>query len=392
MLTLKQLTKEVTEDEALASILAILVQIGMQTASWQDGSIQLTILRLFARVYAALTTVIKEIASGGYLYLSSTDYLRLLAKYVFNLDYLQAQPTIGQVLLTSSAGAPTHTWIAGDIIVADAPQGTNGANSYTVTVGGTLNPGTATAFEFKADVAGRAANIAPGTTLYLWTPLVGVTPTNPALLPASNTWITTPGEDEESDDRLVQRCVGRWARLSYANTDGAYRGWALEALPALTRVTIGSAPGDGNITIVGATALGPITAPQADAIEDYINGVLDGIGRRPLNDIVTAVPATTLSSPAITITAYVVSTIQDTAAASITQAVLDYIGSIPIGGVVLLGTQGRVLFSRMLKAAQDVEGVVSVEFASETDVMLAVDQIYTPTITVNIFTVAPGVA
>ncbi len=295
------------------------------------------------------------------------------------------------MLLTSSAAAPLTTWSAGDIIVSDSALGTDGANTYTCTAGGSLGPGSSVSLEFKANVAGAAGNIAPGTTLYLWTSLVGITPTNPALVPTSNTWITTPGADEESDARLLTRCLGRWARLTYGNTDGAYAGWALEALPALTRVTISSAPGNGTVTIIGATALGGIDAGQITTIQNYINGTTDGVGRRPINDIVTAVAPATVTSPAVTLTAYVVSSITDTAAASITAALLSYIGSLPIGGVRLQGTQGKVLFSRLVQTAQDVTGVRSVIFSSPSaDVLLNANEIYSPTITVNIQIVAPG--
>lgn len=400
MLTLKQLTSEVTEDEALTTILGILTQIGIQATSWQPGAIQLTFMRLIARVWSTASTVVRQITEAGFVKLSTGDFLTLIARHVFELERLEAQATIGTILLTNSAGAPTHTWAAGDIIVADAPTGTTTANAYSITVGGTLNPGVATAYAFKAQVAGQKANIAPGTTLYLWTPLVGVTATNPALLPASNTWVTTPGSDLEADPRLMARCVGRWSKLSYSNTDGTYRAWALDAVPALTRVTIGSAPGDGRVNIIGATALGAITTPQADAIEDYIYGVTDGVGRRPINDIVVAAPATTVTTPAITVTAYASvsgrqdgQSLDDYVAAlesAIAAALLAYIGGVPIGGVKLLGGSGVVPFDGMLAACK-VDNVISADLDIEDSITLAFDEIYLPTVTVNVFVVQPAV-
>jgi hypothetical protein len=232
VLTLNQLVTPVTEDQALQTILDTLTDAGFQVTSWQSGAIQLTILRLFAKVWAQLSQTIADIAAGGFTTLSTSSFLTLLARYFYNLERLAPQATIGKFLLTSSAAAPLATWGAGDIIVADQPNGTSGANTYTVNASGTLAPGSTVSVEFKADVAGSAANIAPGTTLYLWTPLVGITATNPPLTP-SNTWITTAGADEESDGRLIARCLGRWSRLTYGNTDGAYIAWALEALPAL---------------------------------------------------------------------------------------------------------------------------------------------------------------
>jgi uncharacterized phage protein gp47/JayE len=390
MLTLEQLTTPVTQDEALATSLTVLSQLGFQATSWQSGSIQLTILNLFCSTWSSLSNVISQIAAGGFTTLSSGNWLTLLAQYVYGLTRLAANPTIGQILLTSSAGAPVTTFSAGDIIVADQPNGTSGANTYTCTQGGTLGPGSTLSVTFQANVAGSAGNIAPSTTLYLWTPLVGITATNPALAPASNTWVTTPGQDPEADARLAARCLGAWAKLTYSNIDGAYIAWALDALPTLTRAQILSAPGDGTVTLVGATALGPIDSGDITTIQNYVNGITDGVGRRPINDIFTAVGATTVTSPALTITAYCISNVQGTVAAAITQALLNYLGTVPIGGSLLTTTQGRVIFSELVAVAQAVAGVRSVVFNISTDILLSPGQIYLPAITVNVLPVAPG--
>ncbi len=391
MLSLKQLLTPPTEDEALASILSILTQLGLQTTSWQTGSAQLLILRLFARVWALIGSTVTTIAAGGFTTLATGVWLRMLAKYFYNFDAIPAQNTIGKVLLTSSAGAPIHTWAAGDIIIANAEQGEDGAVSFTCTEGGSLAPGASIVIEFIADVAGDAGNIVPDTSLFLWTPLVGVTATNPPLLPDSNTWITTPGQDEESDERLLQRCLARWAFLTYGNMDGAYVGWALEALPALTRVGVANSAGNGTVTIYGATALGPLTAPQCTTIQDYINGVTDGIGRRPINDIVTVLPAVLVSTPALTVTAYVVSQYIVAAPPVIESKLLTYIGKQPLGGVVLQGTQGRILYDDLLDTAKRAtDGVRSVRLNITDDVLLNEGEFYAPTVTVNPLPVAPG--
>lgn len=399
MLTLEQLTTPVTEDEALATLLSIATELGFQATSWQTGSAQVRFFRLLARTWSKVSSTVSLIAAGGFTSLAATTegasgFLRLLARYFYDIEPLEAQPTIGKILLTSSPGAPVHTWSAGDMIIANEEQGIDGAITFTCTEGGTLGPDSSITIEFKADVAGTSGNLAPNTPLFFWTPYVGVTATNPALLPASNTWITTPGEDEESDQRLFLRCMGRWSRLSYSNIDGAYVGWALEALPALTRVTIDSSPGDGTVRIIGATALGGLSPTQITTIEDYINGVNDGVGRRPINDIVSAVSADTVTTPALTVTAYVITGIIGVEAAElvIAQKLLAFIGQQPIGGVRLQGSQGRILFDDLLETAKTAApGIRSVSLSITEDVILAIDEIYLPAITVNAYPVAPGI-
>lgn len=389
MLTLQQLITPVTEDEALASALEILKQLGFQSTSWQSGSAQMLLIRLFSRVWSTLTTVIAQIAAGGFTSLATGAYLTLVARYIYNLERNPAQPTIGKIRLTNSAGAPTHTFAAGDIIIADAPNGSTVYHSYTNTEGGTLNPGTFLDIEFKADVAGVGSNIAPNVTLYLWTPsYVGMTPTNPPYL-LSNTWITRPGQAEESDQRLAQRCMGRFDKLTYGNTDGAYRGWALDAVPELTRVTVLSALGDANVTLVGATDLGGLSPTQETAIEDYVNGVTDGVGRRPLNDIFTAQSAVTVTSPSLTVTAYVFPENAATVPALITSALLNLFGTTPIGGKKLVTSQGYIFVDDMIDVCK-VAGQKKVSLSVSSDIALNPDEIYTPTITVNTILVSPG--
>lgn len=372
--------------------------MGFEATSWQDGAIQLTILRTIARLMSSLGTTIQQIAAGGFTVLAGSGeipntsaFLWLLAKYIYNVNPMEATQTIGQVLLTSIPAAPLFTIAAGDLVVSDQPAGTAGANTYTNTTGGTLAPNSTLSLEFKADIAGQSANIPTGTTLYLWTPLAGVTPSNPAYL-ALGTWITTPGQDKESDASIVAKCIGQWSQLTYGNINGAYEVWARKALPALTRVSVQSAPGDGNVTLVGATALGPLTSPQCDTIEDYVNGVTDGVGRRPLNDIVSVIPATTLSSPALVIDAFVTSDVIDTIAATMSNALLAYIGTVPIGGTKLtIPSSGVVLYEELVAIAQELPGVRKASFNITADIPIGTTQIYTPTITVNVHPVQPGV-
>lgn len=398
MLTLQQLITPPTEDEVLGTILVALGQMGFEATAWQDGSIQLTILRTLARLMAALGVTIQQVAAGGFTVLAgsgeianTSPFLALLARYVYNITPGEATSTVGQVLLTSIAAAPLYTIAAGDLVVSDQPAGTAGANTYTNTGGGTLAPNSTLSLEFKADSAGQVANIPTGTTLYLWTPLAGVTPSNPAYL-ALGTWITTPGEDKESDASIVAKCLGQWSQLTYGNINGAYEVWARKALPALTRVSVQSAAGDATVILVGATALGPLTGPQCTTITNYIKGLTDGIGRRPINDIVSTIPATTLSSPSLVVDAYVTSDVIDTIAATMSNALLAYIGTVPIGGTILtVATAGVVIYSEMVKLAKALPGVRKVAFNISADIILGATQIYTPSITVNVHPVQPGV-
>jgi uncharacterized phage protein gp47/JayE len=388
-LSLGQLLTPVNETDALTSVLSTLQSFGFQATSWQSGSVQRTLVQTIAKVYSDLTYTVADIASSGFIKLAKGQYAKLSAQYSYGLTPLAATSTAGQMVLTSSAGSPLNTWVNGGVLVSDQPAGTLGANVYRVQALGSIGPGAAqVTINVAADVPGSAANIAPGTTLYLWTALPGVTVTNPAIT-GTSTWITVPGTDEETVSRLADRCVGRFDTLTYANTDGAYRAWALAALPALTRVAVPPTPGDGTVLVIGATATGGLSAPQIATISNYIQGVTDGVGRRPINDVVTVASATVNSGTPVTMTVACSSQYAGDVAARITTALIALFGALPIGGKVISGsTAGKVLLADLYATVMAQTGVVNVSFASPTaDVVLGAYDIFSPAITVNVLPV-----
>lgn len=389
-LSLKQLLTPVTEEQGLATVLSVLQGFGFQATSWQSGSVQRTLCQTIGKIYSDLTYTVADITNGGYALLAQGAYADQLALYSFGLTRIAATQTTGTMVLTSSAAAPLNTWVNGGILIADKPPGSLGANVYRVVGAGSIGPGVTASpqtITVASDVPGSAANIAPGTQLYLWTPLTGVTVTNPAIS-GSSTWITIPGTDAESDARLGVRCVGRWSALTYGNTDGAYKFWALTALPALTRVTITRDPlVQGSVSVIGATATGGLTAPQITTITDYLNGTVDGVGRRPINDILTVASATTDTTPALSITVAVASQFAGDAAARITAALIALFGALPIGGKKLPGSNiGYVLLADMYATIMAQTGVINVT-GLPADIALAKFDVYSPAITVAVVSV-----
>jgi uncharacterized phage protein gp47/JayE len=385
-LSLAQLITPVTEDQALETLLGFLESFGFQTTSWQSGSVQRNLIQMSARVYSDLTETIADVAKSGFAKLATGLYADYLGVYSYKLVRVAATNTLGQMVLTSSAAAPVHNWVAGELLMADADVGEN-ANTFEVLDAGTLNPGNSVTVNVRAAVAGVAGNVAPNIPLFLWTPLVGVTATNPPLA-GSSTWITTPGADAEADPRYSDRMLGRWDRLTYGNTEGAYRAWALEALPELTRVAV-SFGASGAVTVIGATATGGLTGPQISTITDYMNGATDGVGRRPVNDVLTVASATTITTPAVTATITVSSPYSADAIARVTAALIALFGLIPLGGIVLPGQPGKILLSDLYKTVMAQQGVVNVVFTSPVaDITLAVTDIYSPTIALTMI-IAP---
>jgi uncharacterized phage protein gp47/JayE len=375
-LSLGQLLTPVTEEQALKLCLEILQELGFPVTAWQAGRVQHTSVRLVARLYSELTNVIAAFTSSGFPRLAVGSFADLLGKHLFDEDRIPAEETEGYVHLVSDLSSPSLTLDAGALRIKIAGKSFVSAETLSLSPGGTVD------LLMRAEIAGADSNVAVGSVCTFVAPdVVGVTMTNPIY--ADGTWITTQGTDAESDDRYMSRCVGKIARQAYGNTEGAYRAWTLEALAVVNRVTVQQGAGDGEIEITAATAEGALTSPQIDTIVDYLDGVTDGVGRRPINDVVTVGTVTEVTSPALTLTVYVRRAYSATASDLITEQLEDYLENLPIGGEVISAPPGAALQSAMIARVMGVTGVVKVT-GVPADVSLASDEVYAPAISLTI--------
>lgn len=375
--SLSSLLTPVTEAEALDICLDLLTTMGFNATSWQSGSKARTLVQLTSRLYAQTTDVIAQIAAGGFNGLATGGWLTALSASHYENTRVAAITTQGEMVLTSTATAPPHVIAIGDLQISTTATSTAATQTYRNTTGGTLNPGSTLTLAFEAEVAGDDANIANGSTLYMWTPLVGVTVTNPAI-GTTGTWITRPGVDVESDAVLTQRNADKWAQLSYAATDGAYANWAREALPGVvTRVKVRSNNpyGAGTVDVVCATATGGISAGQATTVLDYINGT-DGVGRRPINDI-PSVQSAAVHTPTVGGIVTVAAAYQTTTTEAVIKAALDsYFNALDIGGTVIPpSSSGVAVYSKMVAAVEALPGVISAALTPTADIALSELQI-----------------
>ena len=382
MITLGQLSTPLTADEATDTILEFLEGLGFAATSWQEGSIVRTILTGVGWLYSGITQVVADQAASHYPRLARDQYQDLLGERVYDLPRVAATATEGTMQFALSAAAAPATWADGELVIADKEVGEDGANTYRPE-GASMLPGEIVSLTAVAESAGAAANIPNDTPLFLWTPITGLSVTNPAPS-GSTTWITSEGQDQESQARFGDRMVARWSRLSYGNIEGAYRAWAFEALPALTRVRVSQGAAEGEVLIVGATATGTLTAPQIDTISDYIHGVTDGVGRRPINDTVTVQGATTKTTPALALTVRCDSALAGDAASRVTEALSEMFGALPIGGEKLSpDPSGYVFAARIYETVMAEDGVRNVT-GVPADILLGATEIYAPTIAVTV--------
>lgn len=404
-LSLRQLLTPVPVDQVLTGCLSLLDGFGFQATAWQEGEPARTFVEMVASLFSDMTYAVQDITGGNHAGLAKGPYADQIGQYQFKLNRVQATAAAGLMILTASPAAPPQTFAANSLLIADSSA--DDAHTFNVVTGGTLNPGDSMVVSVTAAVPGSGSNIAPNQpALELRTPLVGVTVTNPAQPPATpaNTWITSLGLDPETDGaggRYNARMLGRWDRLSPNNTEGAYRAWVLEGVPAVTRLSVRQGIAQGSIHITGASAAGGLSggqtgfypAPQTGtgqvgAILDYLCGVTDGVGRRPINDALEVVSANQLTTPALNVAIVVRSPFASDAVARVTAALSALLGdptNAPIGGKVLPGaSSGVFLLSDLYSTVRAQQGVIDATFPGLTgNVPLGRDDIWTPAITVT---------
>ena len=254
-----------TRDQIRALILALFSVLGFQVTSWQDFSLPSRIVEALATVLADLYLFVSEVAGGAYGETSRGFYRRLWAWDRFRVDILPARFTTGRITLTDTNGGP-HAIGAGGLIV-----GTDDGRQYqsTEAVNVPLN-GSATV-AVRAAEAGASFNIPSNTSLRLVTSFPGLAATNPPQV-GSETWIDEAGADEEDEDSLYLRAIGRWDETSIATPAGFYESKLRAAIPTLTKILVreDNPLGPGSCELILATGAGPASAGDVIAANSFL--------------------------------------------------------------------------------------------------------------------------
>lgn len=177
--TLDDLLTPLTVEEIFQLLLAVYQSNGFPVQSWQTGGVERT--RLMAMSTALLdvsSNWLPDITAGGFLDYATGDWLKLLAKQMYNIDFNPATFTVGNITLSTVASAAgPYNYTAGQLIAVFAATG----NRYINTTAGTLAASTANVVEFRAEFAGADYNDPSSSgSISLVTSLPGVVLTNPA--------------------------------------------------------------------------------------------------------------------------------------------------------------------------------------------------------------------
>jgi len=335
-ISLDDLTTPLTRDEAKASIYSVLSTVGVDTTTWKPGAVVRTMIAAVAIIIAALSQLIALTTKSGFLDYAESDWLTLVAKYVYGVDRVEATFAEGEVTLTNSGGG-VYVLAIDDLVVSNTTTGKTYRNSSA----GTLNALSTLTLPIVATESGSASTSTGNTITTLETTLLGVTATN------ANSVV---GLDEESDPNLRARCREKLGALSPNGPWDAYA-FAVKAAVrsdgtaiGVTRVKVVK-DGYGNVDIYCATASGGVTGTASDATTDL--GAIDfaiQLNAAPLAVTATAHTAVALSQ-AVTYEVWMYNTSGLTSAqiqTLISAKLAVYAVLVPVGGNVIDNDPGKV--------------------------------------------------
>jgi len=370
LISVRNVLEGISRDQALEMTIGFLADLGFQTDSWQPGSVQRTLVTALAWTIADSTDVIRDLAGNAFDSTASGAFLDAVSAFYGNTR-VPASPTVGLVTLTSATGSSPQSWNAGEVLISASADGS--APLFRISESGSIAATETKTFQVTAAANGTAGNV-PNGPAYLVTALSGVTAAFVADA-TTGTWITSPGTDLESDQRLRERNALKWSQLSYGARRDAYSLWAREADASITRTSV-DPDGSGGVTITVATAVGAASAGQVVEIQEYIDA------RHPFSDTPT-VQAASVNNIAVTLAP----TIQagTTTVADIQVTVNEYLGSLPLGGIVVPPSSvGQVLRDELIERIMALPGVRRANLTSPAgDVSLAVDEIASATFTIT---------
>ncbi len=376
--TFDQLNTKASADDMKALIYTYLDSLGLSTTAWQAFSPTRTIVGALALVMAIVQNLQVDANRGKFRELATGFWLRLLAKQGYNVDPEAAAFALGQVVANNSGGG-VYVLDPGDLIVKNTVTGKTYHNVSAFTIGAGAS---GLLVDISADEIGSASTATPGQITQLVTSLTGVTVNNIA---------PVVGQDDEAETSLQERMLEKLGTLSPNGVaDGmAYvaRTSALNGGIAVNRVKILPPPGDGTITLVVANSLGPI----AD-----VTSIQTAIDNLATPEVATATVVSAVAAPQTYAVAAYVDRKSGVLPADVTtavkQAVVDHINSLPIGGIELVPSAGKIPWRKVVGAAEsakigETQPIANATLTVETDVALTQTQVATidlPSVSVTV--------
>jgi len=303
ILSLADLLTAQTKASAIQVIASLLQLAGFPTTAWGPFNVGRAFAELVGGLLSDSTDTTAMIAKLGFAQQSSGKWLTVCAHEMFAVDRRPATFTTGKLTITDTAGVGPVT-LTNDAVwaLADATDAAGNPLRFvlkgdpltglpvTVPLNGSVQA------RFLAEMAGVAYNVPNGTISRFGTPIPGLAITNAG---GTVSWITSAGDDDESDDSVKARCAGQLPLLGMG-PEAQYDAWARAASSAVNRTrTVEGTPNSWDVQIYLAGVTGPVANSVVTAVQNYVDPSLAALAsditlvrRRPLCTTLTPQSAT----------------------------------------------------------------------------------------------------
>jgi hypothetical protein len=354
ILTLADLVSPANPTDVLTIELSIAQQLGLPTTAWQPLGMARTLLADESQVISGYSGVVNLIAQGGYASYAAlmvddsgnpiTSWMDLILTNNFNVTRVPITFASGPVPVSNSS-ATSYPYSIGQLHFQNAATGA----TYSNTTAGTIASSGASTVQVAADQAwgGTIGTTGAGQTLVMLTPLPGVAPTAQV--------ISLVGQNAESNAASLLRAQRKLGTLSAlgqisgttappnpAGPSSAYAFvatsipqaavasgvWPYAVVTPITRVTVVTAA--GVVIVYIANAEGQPAAGDFDAVSAAIQFLCTP---QAVTSLVVAASNLPID---IAYTVYVQaggSTTTTQIKANISNALAEYLATVPIGGV-----------------------------------------------------------
>lgn len=234
--------------------------------NWRPGGVFHTLVAIANQGLADLYALLRDVA--GQMYLATATGFWLDARAAeYECYRLEAQKTLGQVVFGRHE-AGTNVVIPAGTIVATRTDRRGERLQFFVREQTVLEEDRLEVLvPVIAEFAGAKFNVGSGQITEIITPVAGIDyVTNNA------GWITREGSDEEDDESLRARAMGRWNELAIGPGDAAYRNMAAQ-VPGVATVQIDShhPRGQGTVDVIISGTSGMPTPALIQEVQAVID-------------------------------------------------------------------------------------------------------------------------
>lgn len=317
--------------------LGVAAAIGLPVSSWRPGDPTRSLYLIEAEAFEALEQIVAGYIGSGFREYAAGDWLKILAKQVYNVDVPEATYASGQITLTNSSGY-FYNPAPGDLTFKSSLSG----KTYHNTSGGVLAGGTTLILDIEADEPGADSTAGAGEIDTMVTTVLGVTCSNA---------LAVVGADEQDPATTRQQCLDKLGSLSPNGPKDAYsyvaRNSALTGTTGVSRVRVYSTDATGTVTIYLAGPSGAVTSDVVTAVETAI-----ATYATPLCVTPTVLSASSVTVP-VTYSLWLYKSVNKTSAeidAAIQTALEDMFAQRPIGGDIIPPATTGALYASMIES------------------------------------------